>query len=340
MPESTGRLVLTASAIDLRSAPGIEATRVPADPSLTIDPASGRLSAPPDHLLPPVEPAIDGQVPIVLVANHVALRDAGATARQQLAIRQVARLRESGWDILPLNVGRRGEPLDLPDWVCAPVLGPSAPDVLGVEGKPKPFVKELFDAGAAAAVHTSRTWFGVVNSDIMVAPAAMRTLAAAERDGMDAVVVSRNDVWCDPSGETRMGRTYVEGLDLFFVRADWWRANRDRFGTYILGEPWWDIVFGALLATHGRTVLANLEPGLCRHPRHMQAWSWIAPLALHNLGLAMGRDRLLRSRWGEYEAWRRLFPITRGRMPTADEQARAVRQAFKDGRRLVRSDGA
>ena len=175
-----------------------------------------------------------------------------------------------------VNVQWQNEVYDHPAIESLPVLLRDSRTVTGAAGARKPIVSDVLDALAAAADRRGLPLFLFVNSDIIVTRAAIDRMRA---DVRDTYAFSRMDV--DESGANV--RIIIWGVDAFGFRVDWWRENRRRFRSYVLGEPAFDNVFAAIMMTHGSGAIVNRSPDI-RHPRH--ASNAGGAFARHNFYLA------------------------------------------------------
>jgi hypothetical protein len=168
------------------------------------------------------------------------------------------------------------------------VLRRDARSAAGVDGARKPLVSEMLDVLATEAERRGLSRIGIVNADIIVLPEAVthevaRTAAAA--------AFSRTDV-----GGGLPDQPLLYGVDMVTFDVAFWRRHRRRFRSYILGEPTWDNVYTAVIASHGG-VLLNRER-LLLHERHPSRTA-NSPYARY-LQVLAARDRSYFSRWCEY----------------------------------------
>jgi hypothetical protein len=195
------------------------------------------------------------------------------------------------------------------------VLRQDSRTVTGLPARRKPIMPELFDALAAVASARGSRFFGFFNADIMIGQAAVDTI---DREAKEAYAFSRMDV--DPA----TGRDLAlvpNGLDLFVFSVEFWRRERARFRPYILGEWFYDCVFGALLMAHGDGVILNRD-GEIRHEAHPHAPH--GGLSSYN-GYLATLDAQYFSMWVRYRA--RLDDL-RARGATADAERALQRDAF------------
>ena len=137
--------------------------------------------------------------------------------------------------------------------------------VTGKNGTQKPIISEVFDVLAREARERGCSYFGYLNSDILVSSAAIDYVTDRCRQ---AYLFSRMDF--DKETDQRLGML-LAGIDFFVVDARWWIDNSWRFRPYIGGEPVWDNVYAAILLCHADAVLLNRDPYIL-HERHAQAW--------------------------------------------------------------------
>ena len=157
----------------------------------------------------------------------------------------------------------------------------------------KPIVPEMFDALAAAAAARGDRYFAYVNADIEVTPAAVARIVHGDRD---AYAFCRTDL-APGTRETR--EVLLLGLDCFAADVSWWRRERRRFRPYIAGEALWDNVYAAVMASHGRAEIVDLEPGVY-HEQHPASWG--GGLFAEYNGCLAALDAPYFSRWAHYVA--------------------------------------
>jgi hypothetical protein len=157
----------------------------------------------------------------------------------------------------------------------------------------KPIVSEMFDALADAAAERGDRYFAYLNADIEVTPEAVSRIADG---GRDAYAFCRIDL-APGTRETR--DVLLLGLDVFAADVTWWRRERRRFRPYIAGEALWDNVYAAVMASHGRAEIVDLEPGVY-HEQH--AASWGGGLFAEYNGCLAALDAPYFSRWAHYVA--------------------------------------
>lgn len=198
-----------------------------------------------------------------------------------------------------------------------PALRSSSVAVSGATGVKKPVITEVWDALCAEAERVGAPWFAFTNSDVRVLQPLIDRVVAEPRD---AWIVCRTDT--DPETGADL-KVLTEGIDVFVVRAAWWRANRRRFRAYLMGEPVWDNVFAAILLAHGDgEVLAR--GAWARHEDHPAAWR-ASPFAEY-VRLLAALDRPYFTLWARYH--HDLLAL-RARGATEDEERAMRREVFR-----------
>lgn len=173
------------------------------------------------------------------------------------------------------------------------VLRQDSHTVTGGGGVRKPIVSEMFEALAAVARERGDRYFVYLNADIEVAPEALDRIRGGGGDGYAFCRI-------DLAATTREPRDVLRsGLDMFAVDAAWWTRERARFRPYIAGEPLWDNVYAAVLASHGRCEIVDTAPGIY-HEQH--AASWGGGLYEAYNGYLTALDAPYFSRWAAYHA--------------------------------------
>ncbi len=310
----------------------------------------------------PVAPATSGGAPdelpeprgereapdtILIAANLVPFQDPGQRQRQEECIKSLARL--TGRGVAPLNICYADELLEPEGWRTLSRLQRSADRELGVNGKRKPIVLDLFDLAADYAREHGWEWFVVTNSDIIFTAAFIEELRRLMRAGFETAAVSRTEA-ARGNGDHGLvpGKVEMGGNDVFCCQTAWWLANRQRFQPYILGERVWDHAFVAVMASHSR-FHAFFQEGLCFHISHPVAWKTAGPYSDYNMNLFNGVDRPYQERYYPFihevlnappgaltfEATQSLvdrhFRSRRAQLPEPDEKRRAARKAAAAG---------
>jgi hypothetical protein len=234
-----------------------------------------------------------------------------AMRRQQQALDALGRLR----GVIPINVQWVDEVHERTGVETIATLTQDSRTVTGLPAGRKPIMPELFDALASVAVARGVRYFGFFNADIVILQAA---IDAVLRGGKEAYAFSRMDV--DPESGREVGLV-PNGLDLFVFSVEFWRRERARFRPYILGEWFYDCVFGALIVCHGHGEILNRE-GEIRHEAHPHAPQ--GGLSVYN-GYLAALDAEYFSMWVRYRA--RLDAL-RARGASADEQLALQREVF------------
>lgn len=201
-------------------------------------------------------------------------------------------------------------------WIrTLPVLRGSSTSVTGHAGRVKPLVRELFEALASAAERIGSRHFVFFNADCLLTDAAIELVRAARHE---VFAFSRTNHDAAGAG---LG-IYAKGLDAFGCDVRWWRANRDRFRPYIIGERSWDNVYAAIAMCHADALLLNRGP-LLLHEAHPIVWG-AGPFDAYNRFLTALDFRYFRM-WGQY--YDRLLDA-RSRGVSEDEERAIARQVF------------
>ena len=150
----------------------------------------------------------------------------------------------------------------------------------GIAGRRKPVASEVFDVLAREAISAGNALFAFSNTDIVISPDMIATALAGAAAGYKAQMFSRMDF----DGATGADRTMLyAGQDAFVLDAAWWMENRRRFRPYIVGEPWWDNAYTAILMYHAPAMFYH-HAALMRHEFHATVWR-DSPFAPYNLSL-------------------------------------------------------
>jgi hypothetical protein len=242
----------------------------------------------------------------MLVGVNAYRGDADAMRRQQTAMDRLVRL----GDVEAVNVQFRAEPhVDVSGIETLPVLLQDSITVAGPSRRRKPMTRELFDVLAETAAARGHRYFGYINSDIVVLPAAVETINRLARH---TFAVSR----CDVDGVDDAGGTpLTSGVDMFVVAPSWWRRHRRRLRSYVVGDACWDNVYTAVMMCHSDGVILNRDR-LILHERHPSVWNDATSSARYN-GFMAALDARYFSLWCEY--WDRLEKGRASGMSAVDE---------------------
>lgn len=202
-------------------------------------------------------------------------------------------------------------------WIqTLPALRQSSTTTTQHAGRVKPLVREMFDALADAAADIGSRHFVFFNADCLLTEPAIECVRSG---GHQVFAFSRTNH--DAAG-VELG-VYAKGLDAFGCEVEWWRAHRQRFRPYIVGERSWDNVYGAIAMCHGDAVVLNRE-ALLLHEAHPIVWG-SGPFDLYNRFLTALDFRYFRM-WGEY--YHRLLDA-RARGSSDDEERAIAREVFR-----------
>jgi hypothetical protein len=172
-------------------------------------------------------------------------------------------------------------------WTNFPVRNDDLPRLFEDTGRKLPFVKDLLDLGCKqgdAVVLTNTDTCFSESATMRIADQLRHTQAcySFRVDFQRLTRPLRDD-------ELRGGVKYP-GSDLFVVKSDWWRQNRDKMPDMVLGSEAWDLVM--------RLLIDESHPGfVCRfddviyHERHPSVWEDVKnratlPSQKHNIALA------------------------------------------------------
>jgi hypothetical protein len=238
--------------------------------------------------------------------------DAEALRRQQGALDALLLLR----DVTPLNVQWVDDVYERRELETVAVLRQDSRTITGLAVRRKPIMPELFDALADAASSRGSRYFGFFNADILISQAAVD---AVEREGKETYAFSRMDY--DRATGRDLG-LMPDGLDVFVLTVEWWHRHRHRFRAYILGEWFYDPVFGAILMCHGDGLILNRE-GEIRHEAHPA----LPPSGVmsHYNGYLAALDSRYFSLWARY---RHLLGAARSHDATESDERALQRDTF------------
>lgn len=246
----------------------------------------------------------------VLLGTQFYAGAADAVRRQANAARSMVAL----LDVVLVNVQWSDESCDYEGFQTLAALRRDSRSIAGSDGPRKPIVSDVFDALAAAAVSHGSRYFMFVNSDIIVTQAAIDAVA---RGGRQTYAFSRADFDRETATSARI---LTSGIDGFAFDVDWWRAERDRFRPYILGEWFYDCVFAAIMMTFGNGVVLN-RSGELRHEIHAHAVPDAARASVAFNGYLVALDAREFSLWAQYHA--RLAELRARCAAEAEEDAMA-----------------
>jgi hypothetical protein len=224
----------------------------------------------------------------LVLGTHSYQGDPDAIRRQSSAADALKSLA----DVIAVDVQWRATPPLRPWITTVAALGRDATTVTRCAGRTKPIVSDILDALALVAEREGCRSFFYMNSDITVSQRAVALVSAGD---YEAYAFSRMD--CDGAGHD-IGMV-LTGCDAFAFDVAWWRANRRRFRTYILGEPCWDNVYTSVLMCHAKGILVNRE-ALISHEVHATRWGASA-FAEYN-GYLATLDARYFTLWATYHA--------------------------------------
>jgi hypothetical protein len=211
------------------------------------------------------------------------------------------------------NVQWRDETHDCDGFETLRVLELDQRGVAHAPGPRKPILSEIMDALANEARRRGHRYFAFVNNDITVLQAAVDVI---EGSAVETYAFSRMDFDRESGRDAGL---VVSGLDLFAMDVNWWARNRTRFRPYVLGEWFYDCVFGAIFMTYGEGLILNRR-GEIRHEVHKTNPQLTGPSARFN-GYLAARDSRLFSLWVDY--YRHLLAARAREAPEAEERALA-----------------
>ena len=221
-----------------------------------------------DNLI--ADPEIIGNTKIVLAVNLVPTDNQDWYQRQQTCVESINNVKNM--NIVPLNICYEDEVITPDQWNVLPELKQSANIKLKVVGKRKPFVDDIFNLACSWAEQNGAGWFAYTNNDIIITAKLIKTVFKLISEGFETIIVSRNEIdTYDKHSEAILGGLLYGGSDVFFINVNWWRRNKRRFHSYILGERAWDNAYTSIMMCHskGRILYIN---GLCLHVRHHTDW--------------------------------------------------------------------
>lgn len=225
-------------------------------------------------------------MPWLAIGSQYYRADGDVLRRQQRSRESLLALRGA----VAVNLQFVDEPFDVPGLDNCAVLRRDARTVTRRDGRRKPIVSEMFEALASRATALGCSHFAYLNADIEVTAHALDVVSPA---AIDAAAYSRVDR--DAAGRD-LG-VEIRGIDMFVVSTAWWARERHRFRAYVAGEPFWDNVYAAIVAMHGRGVIVSDRPGIF-HERH-DTETRASPFAEYN-GYLAALDAPYFSRWAKY----------------------------------------
>lgn len=241
--------------------------------------------------------------------------DAAAMRRQHLAAEGLLRLA----DVEAVNVQFRSRPpATLTGIETLPVLSQDSLLIAGPGRRCKAMTREVFDVLAETASARGHEQFCYINSDIVVLPAAIGTIARLSRQ---TLAISRHDV--DSVDDLRGAAPLTAGIDMFVMSVAWWRRHANRFRPYVIGDGCWDNVYTAIMMCHSDGVVLNRDP-LILHVRHETLWNDQTASARYN-GFMAALDARYFNVWCQY--WERLN-LARRRGATPGEELELQEEMF------------
>lgn len=140
--------------------------------------------------------------------------------------------------------------------------------VPNAKNKHLPITSEIFDVLS----DVDSDYFIYTNNDIIISDRLINQIKETSRE---CYPTSRLAIYPISSLDQpiRFSHYQVAGFDTFAVKNSWWKDNRDKFPSYILGFPAWDVHYATAMMIYGKdTTLINKWPPCAFHVIHESLW--------------------------------------------------------------------
>jgi hypothetical protein len=193
----------------------------------------------------------------------------GKSVRTDLCIQSLVALKKKFPDVIDLyNIQFVDESIkgrEHPDIKTLRVLTESNHNY--IQGTPRtiPMMKEVFDKLA----DLNYDYFCFTNDDIIISDRYIKFFLETNYDCYPASRLAIEPISTLTDSITA-DHYQVAGFDTFCIRTEWWKENSDKFPTYILGHPCWDVHYATLCLRFGQSRLCNDWPAPTFHIKHGQ----------------------------------------------------------------------
>lgn len=92
----------------------------------------------------------------------------------------------------------------------------------------------------------------------------------------------------------------VAGFDTFTIKTNWWKNNKSRFPSYILGAPCWDVHYATLCMKFGKSTFCNKWPPHIFHLLHGEEAHDPCPEVTYNNDLFFKIHKQDADLWNKY----------------------------------------
>lgn len=151
----------------------------------------------------------------------------------------------------------------------------SSLDVVG-GSKKLPFISDILKSIYQEARRREAEHFIYTNSDVIINENLIKYICT---ENPTAVACSRLDIQHVENFQQILNkkvtpvRYEIAGFDTFVFKTEWYEKNSHLFADYLMGMPWWDQVYAAILKLYGNNdPLGNKFPPYCFHIHHEMTW--------------------------------------------------------------------
>lgn len=193
----------------------------------------------------------------------------GKNSRVDLAIESLIRMKKkfpNDFDLYNIQFVDKNVPFrEHPEYKLIRVLKETNHDYVKEKSKrTMPMTKEIFDRLAELEGYTH---ICLINDDIILSDRFFKLILNSD---YDAYPFSRLAIKPIKTLEDNIVAEHyqVSGIDAVCLKRDWWLENRERFPTYVLGAPVWDIHYATICMRYGNSTLCNKWPASIFHIIH------------------------------------------------------------------------
>jgi hypothetical protein len=142
--------------------------------------------------------------------------------------------------------------------------------------KKLPFISDILNSIYQEAKKRGANHFIYTNSDVIINENLIKYISA---ENPTAVACSRLDIQHVKDFQQILDkkvtpvRYEIAGFDTFVFKTEWYENNSHLFADYLMGMPWWDQVYAAIMKIYGNNdPLGNNFPPYCFHIHHDTTW--------------------------------------------------------------------
>lgn len=171
--------------------------------------------------------------------------------RQDLCIESLQRLSNQYTNIKCCLIQQQQDVVLYNDIICYRSLSRNSMSVLDTQ-KNIPFINDILDQMS----EYSEDIFVYCNSDIILSP---RLIDYIHSTDVEAFGVSRTDIYPTASlvDPLIIHRNEPAGFDCWVVSKKWWQNNRHKFYDFLIGRPYFDVMYTILMALNSNNTYVS-----------------------------------------------------------------------------------